>query len=137
MKCNNCGTHMKLAIQADLGVGANRIIGLSSYDSVAKGLKSIGDVVYCPKCGNLQVDLERRYKMNLSSMMITAVEQMKAHGELIRYPGGFWSWRDVEIKNEIPAWYCDVKTLRALGKRGIVNLDETKKICKLNRYFED
>lgn len=59
------------------------------------------------------------------------------YGELIRYPGGFWSWRDVEIKNEIPAWYCDVKTLRALGKRGIVNLDETKKICKLNRCFEN
>lgn len=30
LRCNNCGTHVKLAIQADLGVGANRIIGLSS-----------------------------------------------------------------------------------------------------------
>ena len=74
--------------------------------------------------------------MNLSPTMMRVAEQMESHGELIRYPGGFWSWRDVEIKNEIPAWYCDVKTLRALGKRGIVNLDETKKICKLNQCFE-
>ena len=73
--------------------------------------------------------------MNLSPTMMQVTEQMELHGELIRYPGGFWSWRDVEIKRKIPAWYCDVKTLRALGKRGIVNLDETKKICKLNRYL--
>lgn len=71
--------------------------------------------------------------MNLSPTMMQVTEQMELHGELIRYPGGFWSWRDVEIKREIPVWYCDVKTLRALGKRGIVNLDETKKICKLNQ----
>ena len=63
--------------------------------------------------------------MNLSPTMMQVTEQMELHGELIRYPGGFWSWRDVEIKREIPVWYCDVKTLRALGKRGIVNLDET------------
>nr|DAJ91010.1 MAG TPA: hypothetical protein [Caudoviricetes sp.] len=75
--------------------------------------------------------------MNLSPTMMQVTEQMELHGELIRYPGGFWSWRDVEIKRKIPAWYCDVKTLRALGKRGIVNLDETKKICKLNRCFGD
>lgn len=75
--------------------------------------------------------------MNLSPTMMQVTEQMELHGELIRYPGGFWSWRDVEIKREIPVWYCDVKTLRALGKRGIVNLDETKKICKLNRYLEE
>lgn len=73
--------------------------------------------------------------MNLSPTMMQVTEQMELHGELIRYPGGFWSWRDVEIKREIPVWYCDVKTLRALGKRGIVNLDETKKICKPNRYL--
>ena len=74
--------------------------------------------------------------MALSPTMINVVEQMKSHGELIRYPGGVWSWRGVEIKHmqdyDVPAWYCDIKTLRALGKRGIVSLDETKKICKLN-----
>ena len=75
--------------------------------------------------------------MNLSPTMMRVAEQMESHGELIRYPGGFWSWRDVEIKNEIPAWYCDVKTLRALRKRGIVNLNETKKICKLNRCLKE
>lgn len=80
--------------------------------------------------------------MNLSPMMVKVVGQMEVHGELIRYPGGFWSWRDVEKINhtedyDVPAWYCDVKTLRALRKRGIVNLDETKKICKLNRCFEN
>lgn len=46
MKCNNCGMHMELAIQADLGMSANKIIGLSSYDPAAKRLKTIGYVMY-------------------------------------------------------------------------------------------
>ena len=75
--------------------------------------------------------------MALSPTMINVVEQMKSHGELIRYPGGFWSWRGVEIKHmqdyDVPAWYCDIKTLRALGKRGIVSLDE---ISLIPFYYE-
>lgn len=72
--------------------------------------------------------------------MIKVIEQMEMHGEMIRYPGGFWSWKGVEIQHihfkcmedyDVPSWYCDVKTLRALDKRGIVNLDETKKNCML------
>lgn len=63
MKCNNCGMNMELAIQADLGMSANKIIGLSSYDPAAKRLKTIGYVMYCPKCGNLQVDLEKTIEL--------------------------------------------------------------------------
>lgn len=80
---------------------------------------------------------------NLSSKMEETVRIMNAHGNLIRYIGGFWSWIGVEkhqCKNggntyDVPIWYCDVKTLRALAKRGIIILDEEKKVCKLNKGY--
>lgn len=76
---------------------------------------------------------------DLSAKMEEAVRIMKAHGKLIRYDGGFWSWAGVEIhhcKNgagtySCPIWYCSVLTLRALAKRNIVTLDEENKVCQL------
>ena len=61
MKCNNCVTDMKLATQADYGM--DRILGLSTFDQATEGWKTIGYVVYCPKCGNLQVDLEKTIEL--------------------------------------------------------------------------
>lgn len=78
----------------------------------------------------------------LSDIMLKTIAIMQKHGKLIRYAGGFWSWEDIALKPlcnggkflcMVPEWHCDVKTLRALDKRGIVTLDETKKACVLNR----
>lgn len=61
--------------------------------------------------------------------------------KLVRYDGCFWSWKNVELEPlyngktfmcMVPIWYCSVKTLRALKKRGIVFLNEAEKICILN-----
>lgn len=79
--------------------------------------------------------------MGLSRTMLKTIEMMRQHGGFVRYDGGFWSWENVELKPlynggmflcNIPIWYCDVKTLRALEKRGIVALNEGQKICILN-----
>lgn len=76
----------------------------------------------------------------LSKTMIEVLGKMKEHGKLIRYHGGFWSWEGVEIKTtsfrkmknyEYPAWNCDVRTLKALHKRGLVILNESENICTL------
>lgn len=76
----------------------------------------------------------------LSKAMLETIEKMRKHGDFIRYDGGFWSWKDVEIKPlynggkflcMVPIWHCDVKTLRALAKREIVTLNEEHKNCFL------
>lgn len=78
--------------------------------------------------------------LNLSKTMLEVIEAMKTHGNLVRYDGGFWSWEDVEIEHvrfnrmqnfDVPAWHCDVKTLRALERRGLVELDEKMQVCRL------
>lgn len=76
---------------------------------------------------------------DLSTKMEETVRIMKAHGKLIRYNSGFWSWSGVEMhisRNgadiyKHPIWYCGIGTLRALAKRGIVILDEENKFCQL------
>lgn len=76
----------------------------------------------------------------LSQTMQEVLDVLKEHKALIRYHGGFWSWDGVEIKRttftrmdnfDYPAWHCDVKTLRALHKRGLVELDESTNICRI------
>ena len=47
MKCNNCGTHM-----------SERLVILDDYNPATGRYKTTGAVVYCPKCGNLQVKLD-------------------------------------------------------------------------------
>ena len=77
---------------------------------------------------------------DLSAKMEEAVRIMKAHGKLIRYDSGFWSWVGVEIhycRNgvntylRLPIWHCGIGTLRALVKRQIVTLDEESEVCQL------
>ena len=76
----------------------------------------------------------------LSPTMREVLSILKEHKELVRYDGGFWGWNGVEIKRttftrmpnfDVPAWHCDVKTLRALHKRGLVELDEVTNSCKI------
>lgn len=79
--------------------------------------------------------------MNLSKTMIETISAMRVHGNLKRYEGGFWSWEETELEPlynsgkllcMIPVWHCDVKTLRALAKKGLVTLNESEKVCILN-----
>lgn len=71
-------------------------------------------------------------KRDLSAKMKETVQVMKAHGKLIRYNYGFWSWCGVEIDtHNVPIWYCDVRTLRGLEKREVVILDEENRFCQL------
>jgi len=39
-----------------------------------------------------------------------------------RLPGGFWTVKGVGIGflGRVPAWYCSIRTLRALEKRGLI-----------------
>lgn len=85
--------------------------------------------------------MELTKKANLSKTMIETIKAMQKHGDLKRYDGGFWSWEDIDLKPlynggtflcMIPIWHCDVKTLRALAKRGFVTLKEDQKKCILN-----
>jgi len=76
---------------------------------------------------------------DLSAKMEETVRIMKAHGELIRYDSGFWSWVGVEMRHfrngadtyDCPIWHCGIGTLRALAKIHIVTLDEENKVCQL------
>lgn len=101
-------------------------------------------------------------KHNLSKTMMETLNIMERHGKLIRWKHGFWTYdgcitkyeetiskcpnfydkanlephsvfaKNTELDRLAPAWYCDVKTLRALQKRGYVILDEINEICVLN-----
>ena len=57
MKCNNCGPHMKMALYRSEG-WSERLVILDDYNPATGRYKTTGAVVYCPKCGNLQVKLD-------------------------------------------------------------------------------
>lgn len=68
---------------------------------------------------------------NLSDTQKEAVNQLINHGgTFIRKEGGFWTWPDAK-GNVVPEYYCDVRTLRVLERKGIIVLDEIKKIASL------
>jgi hypothetical protein len=69
----------------------------------------------------------------LSRTQQNVIGIMKEKGSLKRLPGGFWTYDDVTIKEHsfVPVWWCDVRTLRVLQTKGLVNLDELKRICTL------
>ena len=62
--------------------------------------------------------------MELSDTQKATLEAMRTHGgELVRLRGGFWTWRNhTERSVGVPAWSCELGTLRALEKRGLVTL---------------
>lgn len=83
------------------------------------------------------------------------------NGKLVRWKHGFWTYegaisrydetiakypnfydkaieepystfsRNMELAKLVPIWKCDVKTLRALEKRGLVLVDEANKVCTM------
>lgn len=77
----------------------------------------------------------------LSQTQQDVINTMKEKGCLKRWPGGFWTYENVEIERrswdkfighyKIPKWHCRVRTLRSLHDKGLVVLDEVNKICQL------
>jgi len=62
MKCNNCGTHMKRTLYNPEG-WSERLVILDDYNPATGKYEATGAVVYCPKCGNLQVELDRTIEL--------------------------------------------------------------------------
>lgn len=58
MKCNNCGTGMNRALYRTEG-WSEKLVILDNYDPKTGQYETTGTVIYCPKCGNLQVELDR------------------------------------------------------------------------------
>lgn len=62
-----------------------------------------------------------------------ALAFIKKHGELIRYQGGLFSYKDVHmlkrsgywLELSYPAEYVDTQTMEALERRGYVEVAET------------
>ena len=62
MNCNVCGTCMRLAILTDYGI--DKIVCLRGYNLMFKECEDIGPMVYCPQCGNLQVELDKDIELD-------------------------------------------------------------------------
>ena len=75
MKCNDCGTHMKRALYNSEG-WSERLVILDNYNPATGKYETTGAVVYCPKCGNMQVELER---MRNEQRMIKIAKLATAH----------------------------------------------------------
>lgn len=66
---------------------------------------------------------------------------MTEKGDLIRWEGGFWTYKDAKIGHilkdvyhgdlPVPEWYCGIRTLRSMKSKGWVTLDEQNNICSL------
>jgi hypothetical protein len=68
---------------------------------------------------------------NLSATQQKALNQLINHGgTFIRKEGGFWTWPDGK-GNVVPEWYCDVRTLRVLERKGFIILNEIKRTAQL------
>jgi len=127
----------KYQIEADSEVDAH-IKAAQYFDNADDGVTGV-----CTACSVLNTSFDAipvKTQQNLSVKMLEVLEKLRFTGEFIRYDGGFWSWAGVELKplynggrymGDAPVWHCDVKTLRALQKRGLVKLDEVAKICIL------
>ena len=114
-------------------------------DKIIKTLEGAAMLCYeAEDVGNFYKGIEilQKVKMDnkeqLSETMRNVLLRLQEYGSLVRFDGGFWSWKEVDFKpqynenqymDKVPVWHCDVRTLRALQKRGLVKLDETLKFC--------
>lgn len=65
MKCNNCGMQMKRALYCSEG-WSEKLVILDNYDPEIGKYETTGIVMYCQKCGNLQVGLSNCLMQNRS-----------------------------------------------------------------------
>ena len=66
----------------------------------------------------------------LSPKMVEALDVARAHGgELVRWPGGFWTWpfcpRDSnQPLFHVPSWHTSTHTIKAIVARGLMEPTE-------------
>lgn len=72
--------------------------------------------------------------MKLSHTQEEALKMMKEKGGgvLVRWPGGFWTFSGAQgravynrhgyLEYLVPEWWCGVRTVRALAKKGVVDM---------------
>jgi hypothetical protein len=57
----------------------------------------------------------------LSDVMLAALRFAGEHdGQLVRRPGGFWTWPDCREVGGVPEWYVTAHTINALVDRGLL-----------------
>ena len=61
----------------------------------------------------------------LSPKMKEALERMREHGSLQRWPGGYWTGADVAGIRGVPEWYFPTQTVMALLDRGLAVVTDT------------
>ena len=65
----------------------------------------------------------------LSATMVCALDDIQEHGgEIVRYQGGYWSWRDVARRphDGVPEFSYGTNTIHALVTRGELEYSEWK-----------
>jgi hypothetical protein len=74
---------------------------------------------------------QRARLRQLSQLSVTqqaTLEVMRAHGDLVRSPGGFWTWQgcpsQVKAGDNVPDWYVPKSTIDALFRRDLVVVTE-------------
>lgn len=64
----------------------------------------------------------------LSQVMQDCLESVKRHGLLVRWKGGYWTREGCPTKtvdeNEVPEWFYNWSTVKALIDRGILMVTE-------------
>ena len=59
MKCNNCNSEMENLFYNPEGYGNSRLIVHRLVDIKTREYESLGIMKFCPKCGNVQVNVDR------------------------------------------------------------------------------
>jgi hypothetical protein len=53
-----------------------------------------------------------------------ALARVRDLGELVRRPGGFWTYEGCSLKGGVPAWFVGVSVIRALERRRLIVVDD-------------
>lgn len=62
MRCKFCGADMRAVTYNSDGCG-ERLVVLDDFNPDSVRYEMIGKVMYCPECGNLQVDIGKTERM--------------------------------------------------------------------------
>lgn len=65
MKCNICGTNMRAVTYNSDGYG-ERLVILDDFNPGSGRYEMVGKVMYCPECGNLQVESRKTERLRWS-----------------------------------------------------------------------
>lgn len=62
MRCKFCGADMRAVTYKTDGYGEMLVV-LDDYNPDSVRYEMVGKVMYCPECGNLQVELQRTMEL--------------------------------------------------------------------------